>query len=303
MSPPSRRPIVYVTRAALLWAALAACSSKESDGAQTATADSIASALPTLHDTASPGGTAPAPHLTGPPTGKIRVANLAERDGKPIGPVDLYDVWRPDSTSTPILTNLAFGQISAYVSPHAPIAGPGQLSNLYMFPAGSRTVALPYGALEMSGYVQGDQVTVVLAPSPMGGTAIARFDVAEEGKRIVQERQDAQHVIPSGQALLLVRDADRGLTELPEQYIMVDGACPHPPKMLPMNDGMVPIAPGTHTLGVVTSPRGQGLVNCKGKSPGATTTLTVQAGRRYLAVIYGLPSDGFKVLATPIDPP
>src|SRR6202012_5805562 len=55
-------------------------------------------------------------HRYGPPTGKIRIANLAEINGQPIGPVDLYDVYRLDSTSGPVIKNLAYGQVSAYVS-------------------------------------------------------------------------------------------------------------------------------------------------------------------------------------------
>ena len=308
MSSPHRRAVAHLTSAALLSASLAACSSNSSKTAEQAAADSLASTLSKLQDTLHPFGQgAPAPQLSGPPTGKVRVANLAELGSQPLGPLDLYEVMRPDSTSKPIITNLAFGAVSAYVTPRAPSNYPGVPSNLYLFPAGSQSVALPYGALEVSGYLPGDQVTVVLGPSSMGADGIARFDVAEEGKRIVKERQDAQHVIPPGNALLLVRDADRDLVmSLPERYIMIDGTCPHPtdvPGKLPMSEGLYPLGPGAHTLGVVTSPKGHGLVTCAGKSPGPTTTVAVQAGRRYLALMYGLPNDGFKVLTAPIDPP
>ena len=63
----------------------------------------------------------------GSPTGKIRVVNLYSADGQPGGPIDLYDNFRPTTSDTPIISNLAYGQISDYVSPRAP--GPGEPSN------------------------------------------------------------------------------------------------------------------------------------------------------------------------------
>lgn len=307
-SSTRRRTLSSAAPIAFLCALLAACSSSESNAAKKAAADSVMSALSRVQDTLHPFGQAAASQpASGPPTGKIRVVNLIYLGDKPAGPLDLYDVFRPDSTAKPIITNLAFGQVSAYVTPHAPSSQPGATSNLYMFPAGSRTVALPYGALEMSGFVQGDQVTVVLGPSSMGASGISRFDVAEEGKRIVKERQDAQHVIPAGQGLVLVRDADRSITtSLPSHYIMIDGSCPQPaegPQFMPGVEGRYPLAPGAHTLRVVSALKGKALVKCVGGTLGATTTLTVQAGRRYLALMYGLESDGFKVVTAGIDPP
>lgn len=307
-SASCRRSFACVWHAALLCALLAACSANESGAARKATADSVVTAISKLQDTLHPFGqpSASSP-ASGPPIGKIRVANLIYLGGKPSGPLDLYDVVRPDSTVKPLIANLAFGDISAYVSPRAPSNYPGLPSNLYMFPAGSRTVALPYGAVEVSGFVQGDQVTVVLAPSSMDSPGITRFDVAEEGKRIVKARQDEQHAIPPGQALLLVRDADQSvITSLPERYIMIDGACPRQPDMpqnLPGTEGTYPLAPGAHTLRVTTPPKGQGAVKCSTETAGAVTTITMQAGRRYVALMYGLQSDGFKILAAPIDPP
>ncbi len=306
MPSPCRPSSAHVARAVLLCAVLAACSSKETKTAQNTSIDSIPPALAKFKDTANPFGGAAAPQPAGPPTGKIRIANLLEIGGKPSGAVDVYDMVRPDSATKPLIAHLGFGEVSAYVSPRAPADFQGVRSNLYMFPAGQRKASLPFGTnLENLGFLAADQVTVVLGPSSMAGPAIASFDVPEEGLRIPKAQQDSQHVIPPGKALLIVRDADRDLDTLPERYIMVDGACPHPPNVkgtFPVREGVFPIAPGTHTLGVVTSPLGHGLNDCSGKHPGATTALAVTAGRRYLALVYGLPSDGFKVAAAPIDP-
>ncbi|MGH7634099.1 MAG: hypothetical protein ACRENC_10250, partial [Gemmatimonadaceae bacterium] len=137
-----RRPIAHAAPAALLCALLAACSSSESNAARKAAADSLVSALQNVQDTLHPFGQAAASKpSSGPPTGKIRVVNLIYLGDKPAGALDLYDVNRPDSAAKPIITNLAFGQVSAYVTPHAPSSQTGATSNLYLFPAGSRTVA------------------------------------------------------------------------------------------------------------------------------------------------------------------
>jgi hypothetical protein len=305
MPTPCRRSIAHATRAVLLCAALAACSSKESGTAQHASSDSHPLVLPKIDSSATAMGVGTSQHRYGPPTGKIRVANLFQIGGKPFGPVDLYDVMHPDSATKPLIANLGYGQISAYVSPRAGDNYQGSTSNLYLFPAGQKTASRPFGFnVENTGYLTADQVTVVLGPSSTP-QAISSSDVSEEGLRIPQAQQDSQHIVPAGMALLIVRDADVDLDTLPEEYIVIDGTCVHAPNApgkLPMGVGIYPIAPGAHTLGVVTSPRGSGLVDCKGKRAKSTTPLTVQAGRRYLALMYGLPDEGFKVVAAPIDP-
>ncbi|MGH7623877.1 MAG: hypothetical protein ACREOJ_00990, partial [Gemmatimonadaceae bacterium] len=72
---------------------------------------------------------------------------------------------------------------------------------------------------------------------------------------------------------------------------------------MPGTEGRYPLTPGAHTLRVVSAIKGKALVKCSGGTLGATTALTVQAGQRYLALMYGLSSDGFKVVTAGIDAP
>ena len=81
---------------------------------------------------------------SGPPTAKIRVANFFLVNGINPGPaVDFYDTSQPAKTDKPLISNLGYGQISAYVSPRSD-AG---YANLYMFPAGSKTFGKPIDGL------------------------------------------------------------------------------------------------------------------------------------------------------------
>ncbi|MBK5187069.1 MAG: hypothetical protein JJD97_02430 [Gemmatimonadaceae bacterium] len=304
----------------MICAALAACSAHDSNTAQKAKLDSIANAIAKIGDTANPYLHAVA-HKYGPPTGKIRIANLFEANGRPGGPIDVYDVRTPDSATVPLIKRLAYGEISAYVSPRAGDNYAGSPSQLYAFPADTKQPSPPFGSnLDNSGFNSTDQITMALGPSHGfgGSVSMAEISVIEAGKRISPAESDTANAIPAGQGLLVVREANMNVDSMPEQYLMVDGTCPHAPndrrvvgdtlsfKKEPSNVSTTlyfPIAPGTHTLGVVTSPRGQGLLNCDGKTPGQTTSVSVEAGHRYIAWVYGQPSDGLRVVAAPIAAP
>ena len=285
--------------------ALTGCSGGHAKNQQQAMADSIASTVGSFADTTT--GPLTTRQRYGAPTGKIRVVNALDMGGKPFGPVDLYDVRTPDSAEVPLVSHLAYGAVSAYVSPRAPNPGPRWSSNLYVFPAGQKQAASPFGeVVAAAGFDSTDQVTVALGPAAglSGQPAIAKTDIIEEGNRLSQPMADTSHMIPAGQALLIVRAAnDLGDIHV-EQYLAIDGSCAHAPNRTEPSTVSTtlyfPVAPGTHTLGVVTSPEGEGLLNCKGKAPGTTTSLDVQAGHRYVVFVYGVPSDGFKVAAAPI---
>ncbi|HLB08733.1 MAG TPA: hypothetical protein VK617_04315 [Gemmatimonadaceae bacterium] len=321
-------PATFRTRvhAACLGAALvvlasaASCSDKKSDKLSKATADSITAALSKLGDTAgivhSSGG-----HKYGAPTGKIRVANLLEIDGKPSGPLDLYDVRDPDSSMTPLISHLEYGTISPYVSPRGGDNFAGSPSNLYLFPANLKKATKPFGGnIDNGGFGPTDQLSLALGPSKgfAGGASVSIFTIVEGGKRQSTKQADTANAIPAGQALLVVRAANTSADSMPEQYLVIDGTCPHAPndrnvvgdaahyKTIPSSVSGTfyhPVAPGSHTLGIVTSPRGHGLLTCNGKTPASTTSFTAEAGKRYLAWVFGEPSDGFKVVTAPIATP
>lgn len=287
--------------------ALTACSKKKS--LSQVQADSLSSTL-SKFDTTKLQSHAPA-HRYGPPTGKIRVANTLELNGQPSGPVDLYEFRNPDSNATPLVKGLAFGQISDYVSPRAVDNYPNSPSNLWVYPAGTKQASFPYGdRIDNVGFASTDQISVALGPTHLGTAAAIALPATDEAGQRLNSNRDSMRAIPSGQALLVLLQANVSADSVPGQYLMIDGTCPlttvFPRNKIPTGVGAdinFAVSPGTHTLGIVTSPRGQGLLNCTGKKPGQTTSVTVTAGQRYLVVVYGLASDGFRVVTAPIASP
>ena len=294
MSPAQYRsslPFLAASLAAIL--ALAACSSRDARTVAQAHLDTLASSRLGTTDTANPFKSTG--HTYGPPTGKIRVANLLEINGQPSGPVDLYDVPHPDSTATPIIKHLAYGQISDYVSPRSGAAG--SRSNLYLFQADQKTGTQPWGTnIDQSGFEPTDQLTVALSPTM--SNQIGGVYVDEGGKRLNSMVSDGETATQGSGGLLVVSAANSMIDTLPQQYIMIDGACP-PPKFVG-SAMLFPIAPGSHTIGLVTSPHGRTLQSCAGHAPTSTLTENVAAGQRYAVLMYGMPSDGQKIVAAPI---
>jgi hypothetical protein len=295
--PASRRRSATSLFAAVV--ALAACSSRDSRTSMQANLDSLTAAS-RLHvtDTANPFRSTSTSRTLGPPTGKIRVANLLEIHGQPSGPVDLYDVRRLDSTDTPIIKHLAYGQISDYVSPRAGRAG--SRSNLYLYQADQKTGTQPWGTnIDHSGFEPTDQLTVALSPTMED--QIGGIYVEEGGKRLNDMVSTGETTTQGSGGLLIVSAANSMIDTLPQQYIMVDGVCPTPKYV--GSAMLIPIAPGSHTIGLVTSPHGRVLLSCAGHSPTSTLSENVAAGQRYVVLIYGMPSDGQKIVAAPIAAP
>jgi hypothetical protein len=294
---PTRRCSAAALLAAV--AALAACSSRDSRTAMRADLDSLtAASRPHATDTANPFRTTSASRTYGPPTGKIRVANLLEINGQPSGPVDLYDVHRLDSTDAPIIKHLAYGQISDYVSPRS--GGAGSRSNLYLYQADQKTGSGPWGTnIDQSGFEPTDQLTIALSPTMEN--QIGGVFVEEGGKRLNDMVSSGETAAQGSGGLLIVRAANSMIDTLPQQYIMVDGACPTPKYVGSMM--LFPVTPGSHTIGLVTSPRGKMLQSCEGHAPVSNVSENVAAGQRYVVLIYGMPRDGLKIVAAPIAAP
>ncbi|MEP7087723.1 MAG: hypothetical protein ABI884_10485 [Gemmatimonadota bacterium] len=279
--------------------------------------DSLASSINKLEAASHPA--LKSGHKYGLPTGKVRVANLLEIDGKPAGPLDFYEYRRPDSSDAPIIKHLEYGKISGYVSPRADSPNPGAKSFLFVFPADQKTSVRPFGGvIDQSGWEAGDRMSIALGPAQDAGSgaSIAVVAIAEGGRRVNSDQADSAKKIQSAEGLLVVRAANSHVDALPELYFMIDGKCPHAPndmtasgdtakyRTMPSSVSATlffPLAPGTHTLGVVTSKRGSGLSNCNGLAPvGTTASVNVEAGRRYMVWVFGQSSDGFKVVAAPV---
>jgi hypothetical protein len=296
MSPIRRRSAAALLAGCI---ALSACSSRDSRAVDRSQLDSTLSPLAkklASVDTANPFRSTSTGRTLGPPTGKIRVANLLEIHGQPSGPVDLYDVRRLDSTDTPIIKHLAYGQISDYVSPRA--GGAGSRSNLYLYQADQKTGAQPWGTnIDHSGFEPTDQLTIALSPTmenQIGGVYV------EEGGKRLNDMVSTGETTTQGSGGLLSA-ANSMIDTLPQQYIMVDGVCPTPKYV--GSAMLIPIAPGSHTIGLVTSPHGKVLQSCAGHAPTSTLTENVAAGQRYAVLMYGLPSDGQKIAVAPIARP
>jgi hypothetical protein len=181
------------------------------------------------------------------------------------------------------------------VSPRS--GGEGARSNLYLYQADQKTGTQPWGTnIDHSGFQPTDQLTIAL--SPTGNNQIGGVYVEEGGKRLNSMVSDGETAAQGSGGLLIVGAANGMIDTLPQQYIMVDGVCPTPKYV--GSAMLIPVAPGAHTIGLVTSPHGKTLTSCAGHAPVSTISENVVAGQRYAVLIYGLPSDGQKIVAAPI---
>jgi hypothetical protein len=246
----------------------------------------------------------------GPPTGKIRVANFFLVNRVKPGPaLDFYDVSQPSKTDKPLISHLSYGQISSYVSPRAD-AG---YSNLYIFPAGSKTWGKPLDSLRSgtnisnSGWVQGQQETVVMGTS----TDVNQPTFAEVAE-VEPKSADLKTMLlkPAGGKGLLAINVN-GLIEGTAKYgdidLRIDGACPDntlttgkpaqdssnpttPAALANYNAADFPLSLGSHKLNVVAEPGpGSGLdqQQCAGAPAKASLAVKISKAQPTLVFIYG----------------
>jgi len=284
--------------------ALAACGSgggpsssadKAAESSVLARLSHAAAALTATHSASRPSGT---------PTGTIRVVNLYADNGQPGGAMDLYDFFRPAAGDTPIIKDLAYGQVSEYVCPRAPVSG--NPSQLFLFPAGTLTPSGAYNGANVSnaGWEADEKLTLVIGPTSDSGSY---------SSKAISDGQSKEEPLPSpsapaGQATLSTWNADDDLSDVPEAYLVVDGACPSALDQSAGQPGQVggvfAVPSGTHQVGVITSPRGSGLTSqqCATQAASATDTVSVDAvaGGRVDVIAYGDSTAGMKVIAAPV---
>jgi hypothetical protein len=260
---------------------------------------------------------------SGPPTGKIRVANFFLVNGtKPGPPLDFYDVQQPGKSDKPLISNLAYGHISSYVSPRAD-AG---YSNLYIFPAGSQTWNKPVDGtrsgtnISNSGWVQGQQETVVMgtnaSPNEPSYATIAEVEPPKSA-----DLKTALLKPAGGKGLLVVNVS--GLIEGTSKYgdvdLRIDGTCPDnidattgkaaqdsnnpttPASLGNYNAANFPLTPGSHKLNVVDEPGpGSGLTQqqCDTAPAKASVAVTVKKTPPTLVFVYGSSPTAVKTLVT-----
>jgi hypothetical protein len=223
------------------------------------------------------------------------VINLYSSDGQPGGAIDLFDVLRPTASDVPIIKDLAYGQVSPYVSPRAP--GPNEPSQLWIYPAGSLQPSGAYTGSNISnaGWTADQQVTVIIMPGSSAGSF---------GEKDINDlpSPDANATPPAGDATMVTWNANFALSDAPTVYLTVDGKCVSAldqsagePSTL---GGTFGVPAGTHTLGAIGRTPGSGLTTqqCAAASPVDSESLTVASSGRVDVVGYGSSVDSLKLL-------
>jgi hypothetical protein len=290
--------------------ALAGCSSGTDGNAATTAAEATdgggAIALPTFgldSDSAVAGdlaGTDASPTATaaGTPIGSIRVINAYQADGKPGGPMDLYDHAQPPADLAPLVANLAYGAVSPYVSPRGWGTG-STTSNLYLFPAGAKEGAGAYTGsnIDNSGYESDEKLTVVIIPSSMGASSFGSVEIADADS---SDGRSPRTTAPASDATLTIVQADTNLDAAADYQLLIDGAC----ESMYTPDGAWAVPAGHHTLGIIGLPHDKPLTDPQCKAQAATPTATAEfdatAGGRVDAVVLGSTPTDLSLVVAPV---
>jgi hypothetical protein len=285
---------------------------------------------PQCGGTSSGAGTA---EPTGPPTGKIRVANFyLNAKGSPGPTLDFYDTSRPSKSDKALISGLKYGEISGYVSPRA--AGPladftgADYAQLYIFQHGCKTFGGKVDGLQdgnnitQTGWVHGQQETLVLGDDDGLQPYVSSTDIAEVEPKKDDTGQSMIITPPHGKGVL-VADVF-GLIEGTGKYggvdLRIDGSCPDnilvggqqasnsnnsttPAALTDYSAANFPLPYGSHTLNLVAEPGpGSGLTQqqCNKAPSVATTTVKLSASPPVIVFFYGTDPHHVKVLVTTI---
>lgn len=319
----TRRHLVPVLLGTLLVAT--ACSSSGSRGGHGTTG---AGTLPTLGATAAGGGQATGPTGTTSAAAKpvsavtLRYVDLFTHGGLPGGAIDVYDTPQGQA-ATPLIKNLAYATVSAYVHPHE--VG-GNVSQFYALPTGEDPVkqaadAQGLGGLQDTG--SHPQLTYLLSgepnslgTGPLSGLSISTF--VEKGDDGNGSKGPVAPAAASGQAEILADAGQVATTDsVTFEYLFIDSSCAPPLNSggiatttpeIAAADGADPkssfavfaTSPGAHQVSLAgwhtsTPP------TCAQLTPHqAQTSLTLQAGEQVLAFVYGSGAADLHVVLAPI---
>jgi hypothetical protein len=296
-----------------------ACGSSGGSGATPpAPGTSDAFALPSFalpSGFAGGGGNASEPQ--GPPTGKVRLANFYAPNGQPGPALDIYDLPRPGPSDKPLIANLAYGQVSAYVSPRA--GGNGSTyNNLYIYPAGSKTPGQPIdglqsgGNISQSGWEAGQQGTYVLGTNAQGPNGSPNVSFQEVDEVMPGNATVSLPSAPPGGAVMAVNEfgVPQGDT-FPLVEVRIDGVCPAdeqnptsgPVVLSQINGTSFGVSSGSHTVDAVVDPApGTGLSadQCKAAAAAASASVSATAGSPALVLFYGPSMSSLKIVVVPV---
>jgi hypothetical protein len=253
---------------------------------------------------------------------KMRVVNLFAPN-KTAGPaIDIYDVQLTGQKATPVATNIAYGGVSSYFSPH--VTSGGIIQSLYALPAGEDPVAKKSDAQGFGG-AQDDgshpQLTWVLTAdtgSALGSEPLAGLSNTswvEKGSNNGSKSPVAPPP-PSGQGEIMV-DTHAAPNPSTGIYVMIDDSCTPPLNGDPSVAGvpyafadgsaspasgfaLFATAPGPHQVSVVgwtdtTAPTCAQLTAKQG-----TTSAEVTAGQQIEAFVYGTSDTDLHIALAPI---
>jgi hypothetical protein len=302
-------------------ALLAACHTTTSSppAAPTTTGGALSSAAPPAGG-GSGGGTAS--------TANIRVANFFAPQGQAGPGVDIYDVSLQGQAATPILTNVTYGTVSAYVQPHL-LPNAGKEVILTALPTGEDPVAQKSDGTEIGGLIDdgsGAQATIVLTADGNDATGGPTSIIGLSDSMRMEKGDDGQGgkgpaapAITDGSSEFLVDDTALPDNLNPSLFLMVDASCTPPINGDPNEPGLplvfaaatstiqsafalFPTTPGAHQVSVVSWPDSAG-PTCKQLTQlQSTTSVTTTANQQVALYIYGSTLDALHIAVAPIQP-
>jgi hypothetical protein len=307
---------------------LAACgggsSSGTSAGASAKPAANTSTAAPSS-PSAAVGGSAPSHPVS---DASIRVVNLYAPKGKPGPALDIYDTQLTGVAATPILANVGYGTVSAYVHPHVLGTIPQKTVELFALPAGENpaTTTANDDSKAIGGLIDdgSNAVMTILVSADTGGDQIPgvlsglqdsnRMEAGDDGQG---GKGPAAPIPPAGKGELLVDATVTPQTGSSGLYLMVDNSCAPPingdPQIknvpyifaadsssIPSQFAIFPTTPGAHQVSVVSWTSSVQPTCHQLKQRQGSTSITVAAGQQDLVFVYGPTLSDLHIAVAPI---
>jgi hypothetical protein len=259
-------------------------------------------------------------------TATIRVANFYA----PGAGIDIYDVSLQGQAAKPILTNVAYGTVSAYAQPHQQANSIDKAVLLTALPTGEDPVAQKGDATQIGGLIDDGshaQATIVVTASGDAPTASGTSLLGNMSDSMRMEKGDdgqggkgpAAPAVTDGSSELLVDTTSIPTNLSPSLYLMVDSSCA-PPLNGDPNMGKLPFVfaaatsaiqsqfaifstpAAAHQVSVVSWTTSTEPTCAQLTTPQGTTTVTTTANQQVLIFVYGSTLDALHLAVAPIQP-
>jgi hypothetical protein len=306
---------------------VAACGDSTADNAQ-ATADSLQKQLKDVEKStkstlpASLGGGSQKCPAKKPAVGRMRVVNLATKDGSAGPSVDVYAAgYGPDQKCRPLVTAVEYGTVSDYFDvPATPYSSPAEGSLTYYDAGTTKQDSGFWGGNTPPDGVQStkDQETVILTSgSDQGSDDPTYTNVTEKSGK--QPDQDVK--VTAGKSLLLVSPSGANSAighggDGSNFVFTIDGKCiqedaipgdsmagTYGVGIVNGNGAPFTVDPGPHTVGIIVNEPGVGIAgeDCDGKTPVVTEDIEVDEGKALGVYLGGTSKDDLKIYEAAID--